>query len=427
MPKDKPDQAGWQIQGLKKLYFFDDYIEYKKRRINFNAVHSIQFTSTATKHSINFVPTGTSFESILYLSLKDNSRIQIKQESSFWGGVSEKKHSEAVWKASEIISISTFNSRLTRFEEEFNKKEFLRADEFQFSKNGDLFKNKKLLLNINGRDVTITLGPFQIYVSRARKGFGRLLGAEEFLIPIENDRDCILYMFKYYLGYSFKNEHVREKTIDKRKIFFNAIIRLSAKLAKADGHVSPDEIKKFKEYFDIEGAEIDDAGKIFNQSVKSSERVEDIAKEIYSCLGNNRELLEYIIIGLLQIASADGVFHHSEIEFIGKVSNAFGFTERDKLSLFAMFGIDIDDEQSEEGKEKETSSDSTFIEEHYFRILNVEPGATIDEIKTAYRILARKHHPDVLYSRGIPINEIRKSEDILKSINEAYNHLAQKY
>lgn len=427
MPEDTRNKEAWQINGLKKLQFYDDYLEYKNQRIDFNNIKSVQFTSTATKHSINFVPTGTSYESVLYLILTNGNRVQIKQESSFWGGASEKEHSEAIWKASEIISITTFNSRLETFEKEFNEKGFFRIDAFQINKNGDLFKNKNLLFNINDKDIKVSLGPFQIYISQSRKGFSRILGSKEYLIPIYTDRDCILYMLKNFLGYSFKDTHVREKVIDRRTIFFHSILKLSAKIAKADGHVSPEEIKVFKEYFDFEKYGIKDAGEIFDQSANNSERVEDISKAIYSSVGNNRELLEYIVIGLLQIAGADGVFHYNEIKLLNEIIEIFGFSEREKDGLFAIFGIEGKTDQDDEGPSGEQLEDPIHIEKAvYFRILNIEPGATTEEIKSAYRFLARKHHPDVLHSKGIPTSEIKKSENILKMINEAYNQLIPK-
>lgn len=427
MPEDNRNKESWQINGLKKLKFYDDYLEYKGQRIDFNNIKSVEFTSTATKHSINFIPTGTSYESILYLILLSGKQVHIKQESRFWGRDSEKEYSEAIWKASEIISITTFNSRLEPFEKDFNEKGFFKVDQFQINKNGDLFKNKNLLFNINDKDIKVSLGPFQIYISQSRKGFSRILGAKEYLIPIHIDRDCILYMLKNFLGYSFKDTHVREKVIDRRTIFFHAILKLSAKIAKADGHVSIDEIKVFKEYFDFDKYGIKDAGKIFDQSVNSSERVEDIAKAIFSSVGDNRELLEYIVIGLLQIAGADGIFHYNEIKLLDKIIEIFDFSEREKEGLFALFGIEDKADQDNEGPRGGTFEDPIHVEKAvYFRILNLEPGATTEEIKSAYRVLARKHHPDVLHSKGIPTSEIKKSENILKMINEAYSQLIPK-
>ncbi|MET0328836.1 MAG: DnaJ domain-containing protein, partial [Luteimonas sp.] len=51
----------------------------------------------------------------------------------------------------------------------------------------------------------------------------------------------------------------------------------------------------------------------------------------------------------------------------------------------------------------------------YYEILGVEPNAGDAEIKTAYRRLARKYHPDVSKEPG--------AEDTFKSVNEAYEAL----
>ncbi len=51
----------------------------------------------------------------------------------------------------------------------------------------------------------------------------------------------------------------------------------------------------------------------------------------------------------------------------------------------------------------------------YYEILGVEPGAGEAELKTAYRRLARKYHPDVSKEAG--------AEDKFKAVNEAYEAL----
>ncbi|WP_018974790.1 DnaJ C-terminal domain-containing protein [Rudaea cellulosilytica] len=51
----------------------------------------------------------------------------------------------------------------------------------------------------------------------------------------------------------------------------------------------------------------------------------------------------------------------------------------------------------------------------YYDILGVKPGATEAEIKTAYRKLAKKYHPDVSKEAG--------AEEKFKAVNEAYEAL----
>jgi curved DNA-binding protein len=48
----------------------------------------------------------------------------------------------------------------------------------------------------------------------------------------------------------------------------------------------------------------------------------------------------------------------------------------------------------------------------YYRVLGVSPKATDEEIKKAFRTLARKHHPDVAKDK-------KTAEEKFKEINEA--------
>ena len=51
----------------------------------------------------------------------------------------------------------------------------------------------------------------------------------------------------------------------------------------------------------------------------------------------------------------------------------------------------------------------------YYKILNISENSTQDEIKSAYRRLARKWHPDVAGNSNEAINTF-------KDINEAYEN-----
>ncbi|NBV29170.1 hypothetical protein EBS02_09190 [bacterium] len=57
--------------------------------------------------------------------------------------------------------------------------------------------------------------------------------------------------------------------------------------------------------------------------------------------------------------------------------------------------------------------------ENFYQILGVEPNATSDDIKKAYRTLARKYHPD--------INKESDAELKFKAIAEAYDTLSDDY
>ena len=59
----------------------------------------------------------------------------------------------------------------------------------------------------------------------------------------------------------------------------------------------------------------------------------------------------------------------------------------------------------------------------YYDILGLSPNATPDEIRNAYRALAKQNHPDLLQQNSI--DERISAEEKLKAINEAYGTLSQ--
>ena len=90
--------------------------------------------------------------------------------------------------------------------------------------------------------------------------------------------------------------------------------------------------------------------------------------------------------------------------------------------LFLIFGHTQDRTASDEqGTPTKTHTSSLRVQ--YLRILGLDENATIADAKKAYRNLAKKHHPDLLRAQGIPIDDIKNAEEIMKLINSAYEWL----
>ena len=418
------------IEHLENLKIYDDYLLYGEIKIAFGEIRSVQHTATHTRHSINSVPTGSTYEAHLSLILSNGKQVRICPPSRPFRSSTSKKQMEAVMKASEIISAITFNQRVERYEQEFMKKKFLRIASYHITGDGNLFRNRERLFNLLDESNRFSFDVFSIKVLRKRTGFSRIfLGEEEYTIPIQRDRDCILYILKHRLGFAFPGVPVREKKVDHRKIYFEAILRLGAKIAKADGQITKEEIAVFKSIFKIDEESFPGAGDIFKKAAHSSESIEDIAAEIFTVISDNQEMLEYIVLGLIEVAKADGVFHAKESSLIRRVCDAFYFTRAKSLSLFAVGGVDAFFEDAETGSEERARHRARYAgpgpsdTRTCLRILGLDDNASIEEIKAAYRRAARQHHPDLLRARGVPVEEIYKSEEMLKRINAAYSYL----
>ena len=182
--------------------------------------------------------------------------------------------------------------------------------------------------------------------------------------------------------------------------FTIGVIVLSAKMAKADGKVTEDEIKAFKEKINIPDNEIKNVAKLWDQAKKTTDGFEIYAKQIADLLEKNSSVLEELLKLLIIIALADGKITIPEIKYLEKVGNIFGFSKENFERIYSSkLGVSADP----------------------YQILGVSRDASVDEIKLKWKQLAINHHPDLLISQGIPKDLIHKSTSRLKEINNAWD------
>ena len=180
--------------------------------------------------------------------------------------------------------------------------------------------------------------------------------------------------------------------------FTVGVIVLSAKMAKADGKVTKEEIRAFQNKISVPENEIKNVARLWDQAKKTTDGFEVYAQQICQLLGKNSSVLEELLNLLIIIAKADGKITKSEILYLKQVSIIFGF--------------------SIEKFERIYSSNLGEISDPY-QILGVTRNTPIVEIKNRWKMLASNHHPDKLIAQGLPIDFIEKSTNRLKEINNA--------
>ncbi|HEX3664012.1 MAG TPA: TerB family tellurite resistance protein [Rhizomicrobium sp.] len=183
-------------------------------------------------------------------------------------------------------------------------------------------------------------------------------------------------------------------------VFTIAVIALSAKMAKADGMVTPDEIEAFGRIFRVPPSEEANVRRIFNLARQDTAGYEIYAGQIARVFRDNPAVLEDVLDGLFEIAMADRVLHPAELTFLERVADIFGFTPPEFRRIRA--------------------SHLVPEEADPYLVLGVEYGATEEEIKHTYRLLVRENHPDSLMARGVPEEFIRLANEKLAAINTAY-------
>ena len=188
-----------------------------------------------------------------------------------------------------------------------------------------------------------------------------------------------------------------------QQIFALSLIVLSAKLSKADGQVSKEELIAVKDKLRIPENELDQVGKIFNKAKEESAGYEPYAQQIAQIYRGNINVLEEVINILFYIAEADGNVSDSELKMIEQIAQIFGLTEIQFNSI----------------KESRKSSDKL----NPYIVLESNPDDAIEIIRKRYLKLSKEHHPDLLMSKGVPQEVIDESKTKMRAINSAWDQV----
>jgi len=176
-----------------------------------------------------------------------------------------------------------------------------------------------------------------------------------------------------------------------------SLLILTAAIMKADGTVKKSELEYVKKFFvanfGVEGAK--HYIRLLGDILKKDFNVVEVSRQIgrFMDYSARLQLMHY----LFGIALADGNADKSEVEMIEQIAMSMGLGVTDFQSIKAMFVKDT---------------------ESAYKILGIAASATDEEVKTAYREMAKKYHPDKVSHLG---EEVKKAaEEKFLKVNEAY-------
>jgi DnaJ like chaperone protein len=179
------------------------------------------------------------------------------------------------------------------------------------------------------------------------------------------------------------------------------LMALSAAVMLADGKVLRSELDFVKAFF------AQQFGRAFNRNSLQTLKqfldsgnipLQQICQDIR--LRMPQEARVHLVHYLFAIAKADGVVSESELNVVRNIANMLGIPQVEFESLKNMFYRDVDSD---------------------YKILGIEPTATDDEVKKAYRQMAIKFHPDKVAQMG---EEFQKgAKEKFQKIQEAYESI----
>lgn len=191
-----------------------------------------------------------------------------------------------------------------------------------------------------------------------------------------------------------------------RKMAFTiGVIVLGAKMAKADGVVTDDEIAAFRQVFRVPPEEQANVTRVFNVARRDHRGFEPYARQIAKLFRDQPAVLEELLSCLFHIAKADGKVDEAELKFLHGVALKFGLAEADFHRIRAEeIGPDAGDP---------------------YHILGIDRATGDTEIKSAFRRLIRENHPDLLIAQGMPQEFVDIANEKVATINAAYDRIRQ--
>lgn len=182
--------------------------------------------------------------------------------------------------------------------------------------------------------------------------------------------------------------------------FSISLLILSAAIMKADGRIMRSELEYVKQFFirQFGAYEAQQKIKLLKEILKQEINVQEVSLQIkqYMDYPARLQLLHF----LFGISSADGQFHSLEVETIDSISSYLGISHNDYISIKAMFVKDIDSA---------------------YKIIEVSPESSDDEIKKSYHKMAVKYHPDKVAHLGEDIKTAAKEK--FQKLNAAYEEI----
>jgi len=194
----------------------------------------------------------------------------------------------------------------------------------------------------------------------------------------------------------------------RRRVAFSvAIIALSAKMAKADGIVSPSEVEAFREIFKVPPKELRNVARLYDLAKQDVAGFDAYAAQVRSLFPgddpSDDAILHDVLDALFHIAKADEIIHENELLFLEEIAAVFGF---DAVAFERIQARHMD----------------AGIGNPY-AILGADPNWDFDRLKAHYRHRVSESHPDRLIARGVPQEFVVIANDRLASINAAWDRV----
>lgn len=187
---------------------------------------------------------------------------------------------------------------------------------------------------------------------------------------------------------------------EQRNSFMLSLLVLSSAVIRADRRIQQSELNYVKDFIrsNFGDLAVEDAMKVLNELNNKEIDIYSVGGQIAANMNYSQRLqLFHYLAG---IANADRDFCQQEKSVLEAIASAIGLASTDAASVIAMYYKDTDSA---------------------YTVLEISPDATDDEVKSAYRRMAMKYHPDKVATLGPEVQ--KAAEEKFKKIQEAYESI----
>ncbi|MFC4701630.1 co-chaperone DjlA [Glaciecola siphonariae] len=228
-----------------------------------------------------------------------------------------------------------------------------------------------------------------------------------------------------------------KENIQKQAVFFHALFSTLGHICKADGQVTPEEIKVASRLMDdmkLHGDVRKEAQQAFREGKERDFPLAKMLESFKQYAHGRRDILQVFLQILIAAACADGRVTSGEMRVLQTVAASLGFNAQDLQFLIATFeagqrfrrgsGFHQRSQGGQQGFHQSYSAQTALADA--YKILGVSESEDDKAIKRAYKKLMSQHHPDKLAAKGLPEQALEMANTRAQEIQGAYELIKEK-
>lgn len=206
--------------------------------------------------------------------------------------------------------------------------------------------------------------------------------------------------------------------VQRQAVFIETLFILKGRLAKADGHISQEEVNHTEQVIQQLGMTPDHrkiAIKLFKKGADAEFDIEPQLKKFMSVCGDTKNLKQMLLVYLIVLALSDGNIDTAEESLLQDIAQKLGYIQEEFKRILDM----VLNQAHFSGEQGQIISPSALDEA--YKALGVSKENTDQEIKRAYRKLMSQYHPDKLMGQGLPEDMIAVATKQAQEVQVAYD------